>query len=57
MNLRPSIDGPETNVAIFAFLLNLVWEFAQVPFFAGMPSADHWPRCARGTDSVENERT
>ncbi len=26
------IEAPETNIAIFAFLLNLAWEFAQVPF-------------------------
>ena len=31
------LDAPETNVAIFAFLLNLTWELAQVPLFAGMP--------------------
>jgi hypothetical protein len=36
------LDAPETNVAIFAFLLNLAWEFAQVPLFAGMPMAAHW---------------
>jgi hypothetical protein len=33
---------PEINVAIFAFLLNFVWEFWQVPFFEGMPTAPHW---------------
>lgn len=27
---------------MFAFLLNLPWEFWQVPFFAGMGSASHW---------------
>jgi hypothetical protein len=35
-------DAPETNVAIFAFLLNLPWELAQVPLFAGMATAQHW---------------
>jgi hypothetical protein len=47
-----SIAGPETNVAIFTFLLNLVWELAQVPLFAGMPTADHWRAilvCGRAT--------
>ena len=34
---------PELNVAVFAFLLNLVWEFAQVPLFGGMPLTAHWP--------------
>ena len=33
---------PETIVALFAFLLNLLWEFLQVPFYAGMPSMPHW---------------
>lgn len=40
--MRRLIDAPETNVAIFAFLLNLLWELAQVPLLAGMPTADHW---------------
>lgn len=46
------LDAPEINVAIFAFLLNLTWEFAQVPLFAGMPSAEHWQAilvCGRAT--------
>lgn len=50
--MRRLIDAPETNVAIFAFLLNLVWELAQVPLFAGMPTADHWRAildCGRAT--------
>jgi hypothetical protein len=45
-------DAPETNVAIFAFLLNLPWELAQVPLFAGMPTARHWTAvlaCGRAT--------
>ena len=46
------VDAPETNMAIFAFLLNLPWELAQIPFFAGMPSARHWAAilaCGRAT--------
>ncbi|MGH7412469.1 MAG: hypothetical protein ACREJ6_15615 [Candidatus Methylomirabilis sp.] len=46
------LDAPETNVAIFAFLLNLPWEFAQVPLFAGRPTAAHWSAiliCARAS--------
>ena len=46
------LRAPETNVAIFAFLLNLVWELAQVPLFADMPSAKHWHAilvCGRAT--------
>lgn len=33
---------PELNVVIFAFLLNFVWEFWQVPFYRDMASAPHW---------------
>lgn len=46
------LDLPEINVAIFAFLLNLAWEFAQVPLFAGMAQEAHWRAiqvCARAT--------
>jgi hypothetical protein len=46
------LDLPETNVLIFALLLNFVWEFAQVPLFASMSTADHWAAiavCARAT--------
>lgn len=46
------IGAPEFNVAVFAFLLNLPWEFAQVPLFADMPSAGHWRAiqvCGRAT--------
>ncbi|MEW5926088.1 MAG: hypothetical protein AB1941_01245 [Gemmatimonadota bacterium] len=49
----PGITGlPEVNVAIFAFLLNFVWEFWQVPFFEGMAAAPHWDAvrlCTRAT--------
>lgn len=44
--------GPEANIALFSFLLHLIWELAQVPFFAGMPSSQHWAAiriCARAT--------
>jgi hypothetical protein len=33
---------PETNVALFAFLLNYPWEFIQAPLFEGMAGAPHW---------------
>lgn len=36
------LDLPELNVAIFAFLLNLVWELWQVPLFREMRTAPHW---------------
>ncbi|HBS19000.1 MAG TPA: hypothetical protein DD835_14460 [Halomonas sp.] len=32
----------ELHVALFAFLLNLSWEFLQVPLYAGMPVMPHW---------------
>ena len=50
--MKRVIDAPETNVALFAFLLNLPWELAQVPLFAGMPTARHWTAilvCGRAT--------
>lgn len=37
------LEIPEVNIGIFAFLLNYPWEFLQVPFFAGMAAAPHWP--------------
>ncbi len=43
---------PEVNVAIFAFLLNFVWEMWQIPFFAVTPSDPHWVgvvACTRAT--------
>lgn len=57
MNNRPKIkrgllDQPETNILIFAFLLNYPWEFLQAPFFEGMPGATHWEAvkvCTRAT--------
>lgn len=39
-------------MAIFTFLLNFVWESAQVPLFAEMPLTPHWLSvqiCARAT--------
>jgi hypothetical protein len=44
--------SPEFNIAIFALLLNLPWEFLQVPFFSEMPSTEHWngvKTCVRAT--------
>lgn len=34
--------SPEFNVLVFSFLLNLVWEYWQVPFFRGMANESHW---------------
>ena len=39
--MKNLLDAPETNVAIFSFLLNLVWEVAQIPLFSGMARAEH----------------
>ncbi|MFN9847597.1 MAG: hypothetical protein ACK56C_04430, partial [Alphaproteobacteria bacterium] len=36
------LDLPELAVFIFAFLLNLVWEFLQVPLYEGMAETAHW---------------
>lgn len=35
-------DIPEVNVVAFAFMLNFVWEFLQVPFFRNMARLPHW---------------
>lgn len=46
------MNWPETNVALFAFLLNLPWELWQIPLFKGMPSFEHWNgviQCTRAT--------
>lgn len=36
------LNMPELNIVMFAFLLNFVWEFLQVPFFENMKDAPHW---------------
>ncbi len=33
---------PEFNILVFSFLLNLAWEYWQVPFFRGMADQSHW---------------
>lgn len=33
---------PEFCIAVFSILLNWPWEFLQVPFCSGMPTAEHW---------------
>lgn len=43
---------PEITVAFLSFFLHFVWEFLQVPFFAGLPTSEHWPAikvCTRAT--------
>lgn len=35
-------EAPELPVAFFSFLLHFVWEFVQVPAFAGMADMGHW---------------
>lgn len=43
---------PELDLAIFAFFLHFVWEFWQVPWYAGMPETPHWEGviyCSRAT--------
>ena len=52
------MNWPETNVALFAFLLNLPWELWQIPLFKNMPSLAHWDgvilctRAAAGDASI-----
>jgi hypothetical protein len=40
--IRDLPGTPEFNVLVFSFLLNLAWEFWQVPFFRGMADVPHW---------------
>lgn len=50
--MKAWLNLPEVNVGIFAFLLNFVWEVAQVPLFEGMRFLGHWQAiqvCARAT--------
>lgn len=50
--LRKWSSSPEFNIALFALLLNLPWEFLQVPFFSEMPRTEHWSgvkTCAQAT--------
>jgi hypothetical protein len=35
-------EAPELPVACFSFVLHFVWEFLQVPIFAGMAEMPHW---------------
>lgn len=35
-------EVPELPVAFFSFLLHFVWEFVQVPAFAGLTEMGHW---------------
>ena len=47
---RGLVQAPETNLLLFALLLNLPWEFLQVPLYEGMAAPPHWPavkRCVR----------
>ncbi|WP_310449522.1 hypothetical protein [Sulfuritalea sp.] len=49
---RGVMDWPETNVVLFAFLLNLPWEMWQIPLFTGTSSLAHWDgvvMCTRAT--------
>lgn len=41
--LHRGFRQPEFNVVLFGFLVNLPWEFLQVPFFRQMAAAPHWP--------------
>lgn len=36
------LQTPEINVMLFSVLLNLPWEFIQVPLFEHMADAAHW---------------
>ena len=41
-NRRSLSSAPELPVALFSFLLHFVWEFLQVPTYAGMAEMARW---------------
>jgi hypothetical protein len=41
-NRRSLLNAPELPVAMFSFLWHFVWEFLQVPTYAGMAEMAHW---------------
>jgi hypothetical protein len=50
--MRSILEAPETNVALFAFLLNFPWEMWQIRFFQGTAMAPAWDvirTCSRAT--------
>jgi hypothetical protein len=40
--MRNLLQLPEFNIAIFSFFLHFIWEFVQVPTYAGMADMNHW---------------
>lgn len=41
-SLMAGMNQPEANVAIFAFLLNFIWELWQLPLYARVASFSYW---------------
>lgn len=51
-NPLTSLRTPEWVLAMYALLVNFLWEMLQTPFFADMPQMAHWPAtllCLRAT--------
>jgi len=46
------IGLPESNMAIFSFLLNFVWEMWQITFFVAIPIEPHWVGVAACTQAT-----
>lgn len=42
MNMRTIGLNPELNVAFFSFVFHFIWEFIQIPTYAGMAELNHW---------------
>lgn len=51
------LDQPEFNVVLFGLLVNLPWEFLQVPFFRGMETALHWAAVKECTAAAAGEQS
>lgn len=42
LRLQSISSNPELNVAFFSFVFHFVWEFIQIPTYAGMAELNHW---------------
>ncbi len=42
VDIRKLINNPEINIAFFSFAFHFIWEFIQIPTYAGMTELEHW---------------
>lgn len=41
-SINKVINIPELNIAFFSFAFHFIWEFIQIPTYAGMAELNHW---------------